>query len=397
MTYASDHPAPCTILLITGDRDFAYAVSVLRLRGHPVVLISPTSPTPHTSITAQAVVCLEWNKDIMDLIGTVTASAPTVPSDVSQGHSSSKYGGANVFPPGVTYGGSPKKEAYPTLDHSPVPEGLEPVAKPTVQLQGNDWPGPRAERHSSKILLNYNISVEAEIDKGVAAGLKAHKIRRNLLSSTDHTEPVTSLPNAKKSPRHYISPEPVEIVEMGGPVALQCIPGQGQLKRSVHSAEELSIPPCVPKGMQRAPCGEIKQLEKGLGSTHLGKINSGIVGASTKPQARVPAPLVSEGTQADISGGKATPAVLEEPVIPAHFRLLALHLEAYRLKGIRKPLRSAVAGEMVGVAKTLYLQAGVTSFKKYSEMASYQGFIILGGLSGTAWISLHPNWHGRVC
>ncbi|KAF8894338.1 NYN domain-containing protein, partial [Gymnopilus junonius] len=56
--HAIDTPAPSTVVLITGDRDFAYAVSTLRLRRYRVVLL--TLSNAHASLTAQASICLDW-------------------------------------------------------------------------------------------------------------------------------------------------------------------------------------------------------------------------------------------------------------------------------------------------------------------------------------------------
>ncbi len=63
LTYAIDNPAPATIVLISGDRDFVYAVSVLRLRKYRVVLVAPN--TAHASLKSQASNVLDWETDIM--------------------------------------------------------------------------------------------------------------------------------------------------------------------------------------------------------------------------------------------------------------------------------------------------------------------------------------------
>lgn len=52
LAYAIDNPAPATIILITGDRDFAYAMSILRMRQYQVILV--TLPNAHFSLTAPA-------------------------------------------------------------------------------------------------------------------------------------------------------------------------------------------------------------------------------------------------------------------------------------------------------------------------------------------------------
>ncbi|PIL23772.1 hypothetical protein GSI_13522 [Ganoderma sinense ZZ0214-1] len=63
LTYAIDNPAPATIVLISGDRDFVYAVSVLRLRKYRVVLVAPHCA--HASLKSQASALLNWEIDIM--------------------------------------------------------------------------------------------------------------------------------------------------------------------------------------------------------------------------------------------------------------------------------------------------------------------------------------------
>ncbi len=82
LAYAFDNPQPSTtIVLITGDRDFAYAVAVLRLRQFHVVVISPSVPSPHASLTAHASMCIDWNTAIMQKIGLEASTPQAVPPD----------------------------------------------------------------------------------------------------------------------------------------------------------------------------------------------------------------------------------------------------------------------------------------------------------------------------
>src|ERR1700676_253763 len=62
MAHAMDNNPPFMIFLITGDRDFAYLVSILTLRQYCVVLIVPTNH--HSSLTYQASAVLDWNTKI---------------------------------------------------------------------------------------------------------------------------------------------------------------------------------------------------------------------------------------------------------------------------------------------------------------------------------------------
>ena len=63
LAYAIDNTAPSTIVLISGDRDFAYALSVLRLRRYRVILI--TLPSAHASLVSQATLHFDWALDVL--------------------------------------------------------------------------------------------------------------------------------------------------------------------------------------------------------------------------------------------------------------------------------------------------------------------------------------------
>ncbi|KAJ3072338.1 hypothetical protein HDU98_003794 [Podochytrium sp. JEL0797] len=65
LTFAIDNPAPATIVLISGDKDFCSALSVLRNRNYFIVLIEPMQKA--TSVMrAQASVVLDWKLDVLE-------------------------------------------------------------------------------------------------------------------------------------------------------------------------------------------------------------------------------------------------------------------------------------------------------------------------------------------
>ena len=85
LTYAIDTPAPATIILISGDRDFVYAVSVLRFRRYHVVVIAPGSA--HVSLKSRASDVLDWDQDVLGKPAR-EVHARHVSVDVSFGRSS---------------------------------------------------------------------------------------------------------------------------------------------------------------------------------------------------------------------------------------------------------------------------------------------------------------------
>ena len=58
MAHAIDNPAPMTIVLISGDRDFVYAVSILSLRRYRVILLAPRAA--YGGLKAQASAVYNW-------------------------------------------------------------------------------------------------------------------------------------------------------------------------------------------------------------------------------------------------------------------------------------------------------------------------------------------------
>jgi hypothetical protein len=63
ITHAWDYSTSHTYVIITGDRDVAYAVAMLRMRKIKVVVIS--SVTAHPDLTAQASIKLDWTKTVL--------------------------------------------------------------------------------------------------------------------------------------------------------------------------------------------------------------------------------------------------------------------------------------------------------------------------------------------
>ncbi|KAF7338468.1 DUF537-domain-containing protein [Mycena venus] len=124
LAYAMDHPAPATIILISGDREFAYAVSVLRLRRYEVVVISLPLPGAHISLKSQASLYLDWNSEVLGysnsshLPGRV--DPPTAPRNPFNFQSPS-VGGSNYLPASETL--------YPRASQLPSkPEGAAAIS-----------------------------------------------------------------------------------------------------------------------------------------------------------------------------------------------------------------------------------------------------------------------------
>ncbi|KAJ3292004.1 hypothetical protein HK104_005632 [Borealophlyctis nickersoniae] len=77
LAFAIDHPPPATIILISGDRDFVYALSTLRNRRYNVILIVPNKGASMV-LKSQANSILEWRYDVLNMdVSTALSPPPT--------------------------------------------------------------------------------------------------------------------------------------------------------------------------------------------------------------------------------------------------------------------------------------------------------------------------------
>lgn len=82
LTYAWDHPdVPTTMILISGDRDFARVTGALTLRRYPVVVIAPDSA--HFSLLDQAAAVHCWCDDLFFAPGP-PKSLPEIYADLPE-------------------------------------------------------------------------------------------------------------------------------------------------------------------------------------------------------------------------------------------------------------------------------------------------------------------------
>jgi NYN domain len=152
IAYAWDHPAPRTIVIISGDADLAYMIGTLRMRKYQVILISPNGT--HASLTNQASVNLDWTTDCrrMDMDDTRRGlPSPHPPPSPHQFPSPSflftHYPKNNflskvqeVEPPMVELQGMPTARRYqmPTFPHLHSPDRFDIFGD-----LGGSFPSPR--------------------------------------------------------------------------------------------------------------------------------------------------------------------------------------------------------------------------------------------------------------
>ena len=122
MAFIKDNSPPATIILISGDRDFAYLLSTIRWRKYNVVLISNTFMT-HESLTAQASVVYDWKSDILKArppskLPPLRPRRETLPS---VGSPSAPQELDNSLGSDVRAAGPPNKRTTPAIDPPALP------------------------------------------------------------------------------------------------------------------------------------------------------------------------------------------------------------------------------------------------------------------------------------
>jgi hypothetical protein len=138
MVNAMDNPAPGTVILITGDRDFAYAISILRMRRYRVIVIAPRNH--HCSIRNQASVVLDWNTVISSSTNRGIDDIPPYTPSVPASASASKP---------LTVGDDGSAEsAFDTLLHGRSKQGMQHLLVPqNANVDGQGCIDPTANNH----------------------------------------------------------------------------------------------------------------------------------------------------------------------------------------------------------------------------------------------------------
>jgi hypothetical protein len=438
LAHAIDNPAPSTIVLISGDRDFAYALSILRLRRYRIVLI--TLSNAHPSLRAQASLCFNWFSDVS---GTVH------PTSVL--HQPTPHRGKTLIPPthdrfhsdikGYNLSRSFFQEPYDEKPASSVefinhfqdkakyrdicPTPPKPDFRPDI-LPPELEPSKRqpAASMASTNLRNGPESPAQVIYSPVASSGHAHLNdsieTSSIMTGTPHdsnssqTLPSSGENTPKLSPHGSIMASRSHThISLRGSTSLPNLVLEQEFASvtepvSFESDMQTQIPPAEPdlRGFSLSPQQQSAYSTKSYSSSTVNQIygnpDSSPPHLNVYPPTNVTTPLPTSApsfrppsslnhttmpTAAQSSVKITNPA----PAVPYKFKILVQCLKSHRSKGILRPLRTHIAEEIARNGTT-YRQAGVTKFRDYAAIAEKEGIIALGGWQGTAWIALSEPW-----
>ncbi|KAG7452694.1 uncharacterized protein BT62DRAFT_20888 [Guyanagaster necrorhizus] len=347
LAYAFDNPlASTTIVLITGDRDFAYAVAILRLRQFHVVVISPSVPSPHASLTAHAAVCIDWNTAIMQNIGLEASASQPAPPDRTKTES----------PP----------DSAPVACPPTQPVNLGPT-------NSSQLPQPNLPSISANPLK----PTPLEINSRSRSADPIHRTHTpdSMDSSTPAPTYTAQLPPVPRVPLEPPVQVPQSGLQLGGDH--NCMPPSHTPVPRAQLARNLSMPVQFPS------------IAPGYIAT------SPIMAPSTVSGVTSTFPSISAPLYRPVKTSEMVPSSSPK-VPPARFYGLVRLLEAHRLNGASRPSRSTIALELVKSDKAVYKKAGVEKFGQYVALAESEGIVELGGMEGGAWIGLRTDWYGCV-
>lgn len=433
LTYAIDTPAPATIILISGDRDFVYAVSILRFRRYNVVVIAP--PTAHSSLKSGASDILDWDRDVLGkplrdrharhvsadvpssrdqwpeldtgIRGYAVQSPngpisnPTVPKS-NRRHSCNAR--PSALPPAI-YSQGAASDAAPATLRVPVPHSSPPTPHHHAQTLRQDAPGPFPALRGTPNALHVDSNVR-QSDPNVAASNANTPISPGMSTSAvfSDTEPASSIfgdsyPDGSSNSDMLEFPATTLPISDGSFSSVETISmrqsGQGApydlpTTSVADTPPHLSVRMATPDTPAEAP-DQRRMLDNRTFALRNETQKTATLPGSVGPACSDPA-----------SSGPSAPTPIDFPLTSLGamesadpFQSLVDILDIARRAGQTRPLRSHIAIQLTKQNDRVYQLAGVTKFKDFAALAKQRGIVELGGQEGGAWISLLPAWHDR--
>ena len=432
LAYAIDNHTPSTIVLISGDRDFAYGLAMLRLRRYRVILI--TLSNTHPSLKAQASLCFDWISDVLEPVDSTLSHQPSPPRHgktlsppahgkvglESNGRNPSRYSSqesyhddeksSNVdfmnyfqdakgrressrtplkrdarddfFPPDVDQSKTTVASLTSTVCNGPETAArviYSPVA--TYLNNGMETPGTMTPRdsNSSKPSLAPNTSF------GSTPKLASYgSVMRSRFSALDT---LRGSANVVQNDVAGVQ-EPVSFES-----ALQTLRAEPDLRKSSPSSQQDAY---TTKSLNFDPINDNEDNSSDAAHSDICPPPNVTGPFSASVPSSMPLSSLNTTTASPVSQNSVEAArPLQPPAssfVPEKFKVLIRCLQGHREQGRIRLLRSKIAMEISCNGAT-YRQAGVWRFSQYVAMASDAGIVELGGTGLVAWIALKEPWY----
>ena len=444
LAHAIDNPAPSTIVLISGDRDFAYALSILRLRRYRVVLIALSNA--HQSLRAQASISFDWVSDILEPVHPTPLHQPTSPR---RGKTSSPPTHDPFYSDftGHNLSGSPFQESYNEKSASTL-ELMNTFQDGTrCNLKEISWtPSKHDAKHNSlptyvdrqvpassvasdalsngpeapaRVIHSPVPSCHTYINGGTrtpltttACSSESNSPRTTPASNTSvaSTPKIATYENImpSRSSAHSALQESAanssnlaEVPSVMGPMTIEHAVQMLRAKTKLREASQQGSHP--PSDATRS----LSSIDQVVDDDNHPPVGSPPAHSNVSPPVNVaatpttpsspssipPSSSLNSASLSAIAQISANPRRSAPSIaVPDKFKILIKCLKSHRSRGFLAPLRLKVLSE-IAENGTTYRLAGVSTFGEYVTMAEKTGIVELGGSESTAWISLKAPWY----
>ena len=395
LAHAIDNAAPSTIVLISGDRDFAYALSILRFRRYRIVLI--THSNAHPSLRSQASFSFDWVSEVLEPVDPTLSNQPTSPptrrgkmssppahdkfhSD-SMGHNrlnpSSSESYDERFANSVDFMSNFQDEKRCTeIPRTPSKHGAK-----------RDFLPPYLERQlaASSMALNIGLEVPARAVHSPVASCYTYpngSTKTPLATTACSSESNFSSRTTQTQTRLLQALRESRLMETSCHPDVLC---EDLIQESSPLSHQQGLPS---PSVGRMTVGDIHPV-----STQSPPANvTAKVTAPTLSLIRPSSTLRSATVSAIAQFSANPPQPTSSTAVPDKFKILIRCLKTLRSRGNLRPLRCHISSE-IAQNGTTYQLAGVSSFGEYLVMAEKAGIVELGGSEPTAWIALKAAWY----
>lgn len=395
LAYAIDTPSPATVVVITGDRDFAYALSILKLRGYQIVLV--TLPNAHVSLTAQSSIRYDWQNDVLN--PSVAPNRDPVPSSHVRRKSAVDDRNPQTppqlwrnLPSGTSAQEGTSLSTYRYVQKTPA-RLVDPPSDAQFGQRGgsnNTLDVDLALKHATspskrKIYTIQDAKTTPSLNDFASYRPDSLESGFNKLEGPFQEDDMPS--DMEFSPDSSPKMGPNESVILEGERLSHLTIGAGS--KSPASSMQEAASPTLSQGTL-VSTSSLRDRETDVFES-----------CSSSP---IPPTLLSRLSEAPISEAKsiwspATTPQTKEPIqpliVPSGFEILVRVLQEHRKKGYYISYCTVIAGR-ISKGGTTYRAAGTNNFRQYLSLAKDKGIIELGGEGQAAWIRLTPNWYDAV-
>ena len=403
LAHAIDNAAPSTIVLISGDRDFAYALSILRFRRYRIILI--THSNAHPSLRSQASLSFDWVSEILEPVGPTLSNQPTSPS--RRGKISSHPAHDKFYPNSMGHiRHNPSSSLFQESYDERFPNSVEFMNNfqnetrctdisrtPSKHDAKRNFLPPYLERQlAASMTLNNGPEVLARAVHSPVVSCYTYpngSIKTPLATTACSSEPNLSSRTLLTQTRPSQALQKSRLMETSCHLDVLC-----ENPPLIHESSSLSHQHGSP-----SPINATRRLlsvdRMVVNDNHLDSPHSPPANVTAKVTAPIiplippPSTLTTVSAITQISANPRQPTSI---AVPDKFKILIRCLKIHRSRGNLNPLRCQISSE-IAQNGTTYRLAGESSFGEYVVMAEKAGIVELGGSGSAAWITLKSPWY----